>query len=159
MTRDKANPTDQIKPHRTKGSDFLAAFVQFGFHCSCVVQTPATDNRLTEVPDWKSSHWRSKSTGTKTVYGKKEHSDFLIVKLSFILYLTTQESTSEAGLFSVRNTDISEQAPNASKHAEKYEPRLISDTTVVQQELIHLHWLIVYKIYLVSLDKCWTWGT
>lgn len=59
------------------------------------------------------------SIGTKTVYGKKEHSDFLIVKLSFILYLTTQESTSEAGLFPLINTDISERALNTPKHAVK----------------------------------------
>lgn len=64
----------------------------------------------------------SKSIGTKTVYGKKEHSDFLIVKLSFILYLTTQESTSEAGILPVViiNTDISERARNTSKHAESH---------------------------------------
>lgn len=50
MTRDETNPTDQIQLHRTKGSDFLAAFVQFGSHCSCVVQIPATDNKLRTLP-------------------------------------------------------------------------------------------------------------
>lgn len=63
----------------------------------------------------------SKSIRTKAVYGKKEHSDFLIVKLSFILYLTTQESTSEAGILPVIiNIDISERARNTSKHAENH---------------------------------------
>lgn len=66
------------------------------------------------------------------MYGKKGHSDFLIVKLSFILYLTTQESTSEAGLLPVINADISERALNTSKHAEEYEPQFKTHTAVVQ---------------------------
>lgn len=119
MTWDKTDQMDQIQVNRTKGSDFLTAFVQFGFHCSCIVHTPATDNGQKRfvslpVPDWISSCWRSKSIGTKTVYGNKERSDFLIVKLSFILYLTTQESTSEVGLLPVINPDISEGTLNTN---------------------------------------------
>lgn len=54
---------------------------------------------------------------------------FKIVKLSFIWYLTTQESTSEAGLFAVINIDLSEKSPKhiSLKHAEKHQARLISD--------------------------------
>lgn len=79
-----------------------------------LLHTPATDNGLKRFPTEHHRAGGPRALEQKTVYGKKERSDFLIVKLSFILYLTTQESTSEAGLFPVLNIDISEGARNTS---------------------------------------------
>ncbi|KAL7380588.1 hypothetical protein ABVT39_020317 [Epinephelus coioides] len=112
----RQNKSDRIQLNRTKGSDFLTASVSFGFHCSCIVRTPATDNGLKRFQT--EYHHRAGDPRAleqkNCMKRKEEHSDFLIVKLSFVLYLTTQESTSEAGLLPVTNSDTSKQALNTS---------------------------------------------
>lgn len=111
------------------------------------MHTPATDNGLkrfvfaacqscSRLEDHRAGDPRA--LRQKLRAGRKVHCDFLIVKLSFILYLTTQESTSEARPCSPLVTLTYPKQPPAAlknvslKFSEQYEPRLILAPTVLQ---------------------------